>query len=105
VKDAQRRGQEWSVPTGSAEGARRPARILSLPAGLLSGAGEVFAGSHANYPSFRHLFPEGSVAGFVQFIGTGGMPVATGGAPSPPSSERAGTARTRPAPRPVGRRL
>jgi hypothetical protein len=59
----------------------------------------VFAGSRANYPPFRHLFPEGSVTGFVQFIGTGGMPVATGGAASPPSSERAGTARARRAPR------
>lgn len=32
-----------------------------LPATLLPAAGEVFAGSHAEYPPFRHLFPDPAV--------------------------------------------
>jgi GNAT superfamily N-acetyltransferase len=34
------------------------ARIVPLTASLLPAVGEVFAGSHADYPPFRHLFPD-----------------------------------------------
>lgn len=32
--------------------------VVPLPAALLPAVGEVFAGSHADYPPFRHLFPD-----------------------------------------------
>ena len=32
--------------------------VVPLPATLLPAVGEVFAGSHADYPPFRHLFPD-----------------------------------------------
>jgi hypothetical protein len=35
--------------------------VVPLPAALLPAAGEVFAGSHAEYPPFRHLFPDPAV--------------------------------------------
>ena len=44
------------VSTGSAEGARSLARILSLRSKQLAAVGEVFAGSHADYPPFCHLY-------------------------------------------------
>jgi hypothetical protein len=45
------------VSTGSAEGGRSQVQIVSLSSEQLPAVGEVFAGSHADYPPFRHLFP------------------------------------------------
>ena len=42
----------------SAEGSGRPVRIVPLPAARLPEVGAVFAGSHGEYPPFRHLFPD-----------------------------------------------
>jgi hypothetical protein len=41
----------------SAESSGRPVRIVPLPAARLPEVGAVFAGSHGEYPPFRHLFP------------------------------------------------
>lgn len=46
------------MSTRSADGGCSQVRIVALRSEQLPAAGEVFAGSHADYPPFRHLFPE-----------------------------------------------
>jgi hypothetical protein len=40
------------------DGAPEPVRIDALSPELASEAGDLLAASHADYPSFRHLFPD-----------------------------------------------
>ncbi len=40
------------------DGAPEPVRIDALSSELASEAGDLLAASHADYPSFRHLFPD-----------------------------------------------
>lgn len=40
------------------EAGRSPTQILPVRRDQLAAVGELFAGSHADYPSFRHLFPD-----------------------------------------------
>jgi GNAT superfamily N-acetyltransferase len=44
--------------TEPAEAGGSQVQILPVCGDQLAAAGEVFAGSHADYPSFRHLFPD-----------------------------------------------
>jgi hypothetical protein len=45
------------------DGAPEPVRIDALSPELASEAGDLLAASHADYPSFRHLFPDPTTAG------------------------------------------
>ena len=57
--NARKSGREVSqMSNPSAEGSGRPVRIVPLPAARLPEVGAVFAGSHSEYPPFRHLFPD-----------------------------------------------
>ena len=57
--NARKSGREVSqMSKPSAEGSGRPVRIVPLPAARLPEVGAVFAGSHGEYPPFRHLFPD-----------------------------------------------
>ena len=46
------------MATGSAAAGGWPVQIVSLPATQLPAVGALFAGSHGDYPPFRHLFPD-----------------------------------------------
>lgn len=46
------------MSTGPAEGGGRPLQIVPLPPERLAEAGGLFAGSHDQYPPFRHLYPD-----------------------------------------------
>ena len=47
-----------ATSTGSAAAGGWPVQIVSLPATQLPAVGALFAGSHGDYPPFRHLFPD-----------------------------------------------
>jgi GNAT superfamily N-acetyltransferase len=46
------------VATGSAAAGGWPVQIVSLEAAHVPEVGALFAGSHGDYPPFRHLFPD-----------------------------------------------